>query len=165
MGWLLNTMTAFSKQTINHEKSLFQPWLLALCILISKVLCLSREAIMLKLENGATFFFFLQYLYNMHKTLFGWGYLICNIKVTIFVRCTPIADKKCEPRDIKFKTLFTMSFFAVLFHVSHPPNFCFSLFIFSSTRNWWFLLGRKYADFFLIFGLLNIVTTLHNEGE
>ena len=30
----------------------------------------------------------------MHKTLLGGGYLICNIKFTIFVDCTMIADKK-----------------------------------------------------------------------
>ena len=30
----------------------------------------------------------------MQKTLFGGGYVICNIKVTIFLRCTMIADKK-----------------------------------------------------------------------
>ena len=50
------------------------------------------------LENGATCFF-LQYLYNMYITLFGEGYLICNIrvkrKVTIFVSCTVIGDKNC----------------------------------------------------------------------
>ena len=57
------------------------------------MVCLSCEAIILKLENAATFFF-LQNHYNMHKTLFRGGYLICNIKVTIFVGCTMIADKK-----------------------------------------------------------------------
>ena len=30
----------------------------------------------------------------MQKILFGGGYVICNIKVTIFLRCTMIADKK-----------------------------------------------------------------------
>ena len=47
---------------------------------------------MLKLENSDTLFF-LQYLYNMHKPLFSGGYLICNIRVTIFVHCTMIGDK------------------------------------------------------------------------
>ena len=49
---------------------------------------------MLKLENAATFLF-LQYLYNMHKALFGGFYLRCNIRVTIFVRCTMIRNKNC----------------------------------------------------------------------
>ena len=52
---------------------------------------------MLKLENAGTFFP-LQYLYNMHKTLFGGGYVICNIKVTISEGCSVIADKKCQSR-------------------------------------------------------------------
>ena len=36
---------------------------------------------MLKIENVGNFFS-LQYLYNMHKALFGGGYVICNIKFT-----------------------------------------------------------------------------------
>ena len=55
---------------------------------------------MLQLENGATFFF-LENLYNMHKTLFSGVYLICNIKVTICLRCTVIADKNCQSRELK----------------------------------------------------------------
>ena len=54
--------------------------------------------------------------------------------------------------------------YAVTFYVSYPTIF-FSLFIFSSTWNIWFLLAGKYADFILIFGLLNIVSTWHIERE
>ena len=55
---------------------------------------------MVKLENAASFIF-LPYLYNMHKTLYGGSYLICNIKVTISVRYTMTADKKCQSRELK----------------------------------------------------------------
>ena len=54
---------------------------------------------MLKVENVGKLFS-LQYLYNMHKTLFFGGYLLCNIKDTIFVRCTIIADKKSVSQKI-----------------------------------------------------------------
>ena len=77
-----------------------KPRHLSRCIWISKIVCLSCEAIIFKPENAATFFF-LQNYYNMHKTLLGGGYLICNIKVTIFLDCTMIADKKCQSREMK----------------------------------------------------------------
>ena len=55
---------------------------------------------MLQLENSGTFFS-LQYLCNMHKTLFPGGYHICYIMVTIFIRCSMITDKKCQSREWK----------------------------------------------------------------
>ena len=159
-------MTAFSKQTINHDKSLFQPSLDPFSLLlISKLLCLSCGGIILKLENAATFFS-LQYLYNMQKTSFSGGYVICNIKATIFVCCTMINDKKkMSVQRIEALEALDDNILFVPFHISYPQNFCFSLFIISSTWILWFLLGCKYVEFILIFGLLNIVTTFHNERE
>ena len=59
-----------------------------------------------------------------------------------------------------------IKFFAVAFHISYPPIFfCFPLYIFSSTWNLGSQPVRKYAEFILIFGLLNIVTTVDNERE
>ena len=59
-----------------------------------------------------------------------------------------------------------ITFFAVAFHNSYPPFF---FFVFLSTYFFHLefvsLLGRKYAEFIRIFGLLNIVTTLHNKRE
>ena len=78
--------------------------------------------------------FFLQNYYNMHKTLLGGGYLICNIKATIFVDCTMIADKKYQSREMKLWKPLKITFFGVTFHTSYRSNFTFSLFIFSSPR-------------------------------
>ena len=81
-------MTAFSRQNINHEMSLFQTLTpFSLYFDPHDSFFLSCEAIMLN-------FIFLKYLYNMHKTLFGGGYLICNIKFTISVSYTMTVEKK-----------------------------------------------------------------------
>ena len=57
---------------------------------------------MLKLENAATFCFPRKiYICNMHKALFDAAYHICNIKVTIFVGNTLIADEKCHSIELK----------------------------------------------------------------
>ena len=58
-----------------------------------------------------------------------------------------------------------ITFFALAFHNYYPPFFFFSLYTFTSIWNLWSLLGGKYAEFILIFGLLNIVTTFYNERE
>ena len=90
---------------------------------------------MLKLENAGTLFS-LQYLYNVHKTLFPRGYLIYYIMVTIFLRCSMIADKKkMSVKTIEALEALDDKIFFVPFHFSYPPHFCFSLFIFSSTWN------------------------------
>ena len=77
-----------------------------------------------------------------------------------------IADKKCQSRKLKLWKSFIRTFFAVAFHISYPPIFfCFSFFIFSFIWNLWSLPAGKYAEFILIFGLLNIVTTMDKERE
>ena len=58
-----------------------------------------------------------------------------------------------------------MTFFAVAFYISYSPIFCFSIFIFPFTWISFSLPDYKCAEFILIFGLLNIVTTLHNKRE
>ena len=76
---------------------------------------------MLKLENASKFFS-LQYLYNMHKTLFAGGYLIYYIMVTTFLRCSMIADKKLSVKRIEAlkalgDNIFLFHFIFLILHI------------------------------------------------
>ena len=85
---------------------------------------------MLKLENASKFFS-LQYLYNMHKTLFAGGYLIYYIMVTIFLRCSMIANKKLSVKRIEaLKALGDNIFFCSISFFLSSTFLFFSLHIF-----------------------------------
>ena len=71
---------------------------------------------MLKLENSGTFFS-LQYLYKMNKTLIPGGYHIGYIMVTIFVRCSMIADKIMSVKRIEALETLDDNFFFVPFYI------------------------------------------------
>ena len=76
---------------------------------------------MLKLQNAGTFFS-LQYLYNMHRTLFPGAYLIYYIMVTIFLRCSMIADKKLSVKRIEAleavdDNIFLFNFIFLILHI------------------------------------------------
>ena len=61
----------------------------------------------------------------MEKTLFSEVYLIGKIKITICVGGTVIANKKCYSGELKLYKPLMITYFAVVFHISYPPNFCF----------------------------------------
>ena len=87
----------------------------------------------------------------MEKTLFSEVYLIGKIKITICVGGTVIADKNCYSGELKLYKPLMITYFAVVFHISYPPNFCFSFFIFPFTWNSFLLPVRRCAEFILIF--------------
>ena len=148
-------MTAFSKQTINHDKSLFQPSLDPFSLLlISKLLCLSCGGIILKLENAATFFPCNIFItcrkpHSVEVTL----YAISRLPY-LYVVLWLMTKKKMSVQRIEALEALDDNILFVPFHISYPQNFCFSLFIISSTWILWFLLGCKYVEFILMFGLL-----------
>ena len=122
-------MTVFSKQTINNEKSLFQTltpfsFVISFCCKIF-IVCTS--------------------------TLFAAGYLTCHIKVTRFVDCTMIADKKnVSQESLSFRS---------------PSCQYFSPFPFMFLNLSWFSPGCKYAKSIPIFGFIKYHNHIANKTE